>query len=108
MYDWFKKWTGERKRTDIWRAVAGIILIALILYMLTGCATSQGPSMTLAASYEGDGFIRVNQPIYDTKNGQWFIEYEHHSEINRETNEDTGDFGLVGYKHQFGKWRWQK
>ena len=108
LYAWFKNWTAKQSKTDLWRAGSGIVLIAVLLFVLTGCATQSGPSMTLAASYEGDGFIRVNQPFYDTKNGQWFVEYEHHSEIHHETREDTGDFGLIGYKHQFSKWRWQK
>lgn len=107
-YDVFKNWTARRKRTDLWRAGFGIIFIIVLLVLFTGCATQSGPQMTLAASYEGDGFIRLTQPVYDTKNGQWFVEYEHHSEIFQETLEDTGDFGLVGYRHQFGKWKWQK
>lgn len=108
MYELFKNWTAKRSRTDIWRAGIGIILITVLLLVFTGCATNDGPRMTLAASHEGDGFIRLTQPIYDTKNGQWFIEYEHHSEIHREFNEDTGDFGLIGYTHQFGKWKWSR
>lgn len=107
-YQWFKDVTNKLPRTDLWRAGVGIVAVILLLLFLTGCATQSGPSMALGSSYEGDGFIRLTQPVYDTKNGQWFVEYEHHSEIFAEDHEDVGDFGIIGYRHNFGKWRWQK
>lgn len=104
IYEAFKNWTAKRERTDIWRAVIGILIIFFLLLWLTGC-TTQGPRMTLAASYEGDGFIRVTQPVFEKGSVNCFVEYEHHSEIFRETLEDTGDFGLVGCTKQFKQWR---
>lgn len=105
MYQWFKDWTAKRDKTDIWRASVGVILVVLIILALTGCAA---PRMTLAASTEGDAFIRMTQPIVQTKHGEVFIEYEHHSEIFQEFDEDTGDFVMLGYTHQFDDWRWNK
>ncbi len=113
MYDWFKNWTAKRTRTDIWRAVTGIIIIAAVLFFLTGCGTT-GPSMTLASSAHGDGFIQVKQPLYQSQivcappKHEVFIDYLHHSEIFKETNEDTYDGIRLGYTHQFGKWKWQQ
>jgi len=113
LYEWFMKWTAERTRTDIWRAVIGIIIVAVLLAFLTGCATS-GPSMTLASSAKGDGFIQISQPVYQSAvtctppKHEVFIDYLHHSEIFQETNEDVYDGIRLGYTHRFGKWKWQK
>ena len=102
------QWTGKRSRTDVWRAGIGLVLIIVLLFVFTGCVTDKGPRMTLATSYEGDGFIRLTQPVYEHKNVECFVEYEHHSEILNESNEDVGDFGLGGCSYQFEKWLWQK
>lgn len=110
MYQWFKDWTAKRSHTDIWRAVVGIIVVAIILTALTACSTS-GPSMTLASSHRGDGFIEVRAPIYQSRitcappKHEVFIDYLHHSEIFRETDEDTYDGVRLGYTHRFGRWK---
>lgn len=113
IYDSFKEWSAGFKRTDIVRAVIGIAIIALVLFLLTGCGT-HGPSMTLAPSLSGDAFIEVRQPVYQSQvtctppKHEVFIDYLHHSEIWKESNEDTYDGVRIGYTHNFGKWRWQK
>jgi len=113
LYERFKSWTAARQRTDIWRAVIGIVIVAIILSLLTGCSTT-GPSMTVAASYEGDGVIVLKQPIFQSQivctppKHEVFINYLHHSEIFKETDEDTYDGIHLGYTHNFGKWIWQK
>jgi len=104
LYKWFREWTGKRKRTDIWRAATYLVLIVLVLLAATGC-TNTGPQMTIAVSSEGDGFVRLTQPLYEAKAVSCFAEYEHFSEIMRETNEVTGDFGLIGCRYQFGQWK---
>ena len=101
-------WTAKRKRSDLWRAAIGIVLVVVLLSLLTGCATDKGPRMMLGASYEGDGFIRVTQDVYEKGSVTCFVEYEHHSEIFEEANEDVGDFGILGCSKQFGSWKWQR
>ena len=113
LYDWFKSWTAARSRTDVWRAVIGIVIIWIILSLLTGCSTT-GPSITLASSHNGDGLIRLKQPLYQSQivcappKHEVFIDYLHHSEIFKESNEDTYDGIHLGYTHNLGKWAWQK
>jgi len=113
MYEWIKDWTKKRGKTDLWRAGLGIVIIFGVLFLLTACGTS-GPQLTLASSYEGDGFIEVKQPIYQSSvtcappKHEWFIDAVHHSEIFEETNEDTYDGVRLGYTYSFGKWVWQK
>jgi hypothetical protein len=107
MYKWFKDWTAQRPKSDLWRAGIGIIVIALLLFLLTGCGTT-GPSMTLATSHRGDGFIQVKQPLYQAENYELFVDYVHHSEIFREDIEDTYDGVRFGMTWNFGKWKWQE
>ncbi len=119
MYERFKAWTEHRPATDLWRAGFGIVFIFVLLYFLTGCVA---PSMTLASSHEGDGFIQVTQPVYQSYRGgsggrgsectppkhEVFFDYIHHSEIFRERNEDTYDGLRLGYKYNFENWKWNK
>ena len=107
-YQQFKDWTAKRKHTDIWRAVAGIIVIFFLLLLVfgSGGCVSTGPAMTLGVSHRGDGIIHLRQNIYEQGPIQVFGEYEHHSEILKEFNEDTFDAGLVGVTYQFGDWKW--
>ena len=111
MYDWFKNWSAKFKHTDIVRAVIGIIIVAALLFILTACGTT-GPSMTLASSHRGDGFIQIKQPLYQsavncTPKHEVFVDYLHHSEIFKETDEVVYDGIRLGYTHNFGKWLWQ-
>jgi len=109
LYEKFMQWTSRRSRTDIWRAFAGILVVALVLFLLTGC---YGPSMTLASSNHGDGFIQVSQPIYQSSGckpkHEVFVDYLHHSEIFKERDEDVYDGARLGYTHNFDNWVWQK
>lgn len=101
------QWTADQKRTDLWRAGIGIVVIFLVLFAVFGLAgcTSTGPSLTLAASHRGDGFVRLHQALVEKDGHECFVEYEHHSEIFKEFNEDTYDGGLLGCTVQFGDWR---
>lgn len=113
MYNWFKNWTKKRSKTDLWRAGAGIILIFVVLFILTGCGTT-GPELTLATSHRGDGFIQVKQPLYQSSivcappRHEVFLDYLHHSEIFEESDEVVYDAARLGYTYRFGKWKWQK
>lgn len=113
MYKWFKEWTAKRSRTDLWRAAIGILLIVLVVSLFTGCGTT-GPSMTLATSNQGDGFIELKQPLYQSSivcappKHEVFLDYIHHSEIFEEHDEITFDRARLGYTYRFGKWKWQK
>lgn len=107
IYDWFIEWTAKKERTDVWRAVIVIVVTftaLFVLFGLSGCV-STGPSMTLATSHRGDGIARLHQNVYENGEHECFVEYEHHSEIFKETNEDTFDAGLVGCTIQFGDWK---
>lgn len=112
MYQWFKNWSAGFERTDIVRAVVGIVIVFGILFFMTGCGTT-GPQMTLASSAHGDGFIEVRQPLYQSQvtcappKHEIFVDYLHHSEIFKETDEDTYDGIRIGYTHNFGKWFFQ-
>ncbi len=113
IYEKCNAWLDKRPATDLWKAGVGIILIVMVLFLLTACGTS-GPRMTLASSENGDGFIEIRQPLYQSPvtctppKHEWFLDYIHHSEIFHETNEDVFDGVRVGYSHNFGKWKWQK
>lgn len=102
------KWTGKAKRPDVVRAVIGIVVVALLLSLLTGCAVDRGPRMMLGVSGSADGFIRLTQDVYEKDTVTCFVEYEHHSEIFKEYDEDVGDFAILGCSKQFGKWKWQR
>jgi len=109
LYERFKVWTEHRPATDLWRAGLGIVVIFLLLIWMTGCVA---PSMTLASSHEGDGFIQVTQPVYQSgvtctpPKHEVFFDYIHHSEIFRERNEDTYDGLRLGYTYNFENWKW--
>lgn len=113
LYERWKEWTASLPRTDVVRAIFGILVVfgaLFILFGLQGCSTvPTGPSMELAISQRTDGFIRLNQNVWQSSTCNprhtAFIQYEHHSEILKETNENVYDGVLVGYKVQFGKFR---
>ena len=106
MWERFKEWTKTRKHTDIWRAVAGVVILFVLLWFLTGCAG--GPSLGLGVSNSLDGVIQLKQPLYEKGPHKVSVDYLHHSEIDKEHDEVVYDRAHIWDEYQFDNWRWKK